>query len=125
MMLVCLAIMVLGSVLAAVGRTFLWLIVGRALQGFSAALIPVGISIMRDELPKEKIGSAVALMSATLGIGSALGLPLAGMLYESLGWHSIFWVAAAAGLLLLIAVAAGGPRIQGPHARPLRLPRRR
>lgn len=105
MMLVCLGLMVLGSVLAAVGSTFPWIIAGRALQGFSAALIPVGISIMRDELPKEKIGSAVALMSATLGIGSALGLPLAGILYESFGWHSIFWVAAAAGLLLLIAVA--------------------
>ena len=48
------------------------------MQGFASALIPVGISIMRDELPKEKMGSAVALMSATLGIGSALGLPLAG-----------------------------------------------
>jgi len=105
MMLLCLALMVAGSVVAAVGGTFLWIIVGRALQGFSSALIPVGISVMRDELPKEKIGSAVALMSATLGIGSALGLPLAGILYQAFGWHSIFWVSAAAGTLLLIAVA--------------------
>lgn len=104
MMVICLAIMVAGSIVAAVGGSFLWLIVGRALQGFSSALIPVGISIMRDELPKEKMGSAVALMSATLGIGSALGLPLAGLLYESLGWESIFWVSAAAGTLLLAAV---------------------
>lgn len=104
MMVICLAIMVAGSIVAAVGGSFLWLIVGRALQGFSSALIPVGISIMRDELPKEKMGSAVALMSATLGIGSALGLPLAGVLYESLGWESIFWVSAAAGSLLLAAV---------------------
>ena len=88
----------------------MWLIIGRALQGFATALIPVGISIMRDELPKEKMGSAVALMSATLGIGSALGLPLAGVLYESLGWESIFWVSAAAGSLLLAAVRAGGSR---------------
>ncbi|CAH0292839.1 Multidrug resistance protein Stp [Arthrobacter sp. Bi83] len=104
MMVVCLAIMVAGSVMAALGGSFLWLIIGRALQGFSSALIPVGISIMRDELPKEKMGSAVALMSATLGIGSAMGLPLAGVLYESLGWESIFWVAAGAGSLLLLAV---------------------
>ena len=104
MMVICLAIMVAGSIVAAVGGSFLWLIVGRALQGFSSALIPVDISIMRDELPKEKMGSAVALMSATLGIGSALGLPLAGLLYESLGWESIFWVSAAAGSLLLTAV---------------------
>jgi MFS family permease len=105
MMVVCLAIMVAGSVLAAVGGSFVWLIIGRTLQGFATALIPVGISIMRDELPKEKMGSAVALMSATLGIGSALGLPLAGVLYQSLGWASIFWVSAAAGTLLLVAVA--------------------
>ncbi|MDQ0691342.1 MFS transporter [Arthrobacter sp. W4I7] len=104
MMMVCLAVMVLGSVVAALGGSFLWLIIGRTLQGFATALIPVGISIMRDELPKEKMGSAVALMSATLGIGSALGLPLAGVLYESLGWSSIFWVSAAAGVLLLLAV---------------------
>lgn len=104
MMAACLAIMVLGSVLAAVGGNFLWLIIGRTMQGFAISLIPVGISIMRDELPKEKMGSAVALMSATLGIGSALGLPLAGLLYESLGWRSIFWVTAVAGSLLLIAV---------------------
>lgn len=104
MMVVCMAIMVVGSILAAVGGSFLWLIIGRAMQGFSSALIPVGISIMRDELPREKMGSAVALMSATLGIGSALGLPLAGILYESLGWESIFWVSAGAGTLLLLAV---------------------
>ncbi|WP_051423060.1 MFS transporter [Arthrobacter sp. MA-N2] len=104
MMVVCLAIMVAGSVMAAVGASFVWLIIGRTLQGFATALIPVGISIMRDELPKEKMGSAVALMSATLGIGSALGLPLAGVLYQSLGWASIFWVSAAAGTLLLVAV---------------------
>ena len=96
MMVVCLAIMVAGSVMAAVGGSFVWLVIGRMLQGFASVLIPVGISIMRDELPKEKMGFAVALMSATLGIGSALGLPLAGVLYESLGWASIFWVSAAA-----------------------------
>jgi MFS family permease len=104
MMVVCLAIMVVGSILAAVGGSFLFLIIGRTLQGFASALIPVGISIMRDELPKEKMGSAVALMSATLGIGSALGLPLAGVMYESMGWASIFWVSAGAGALLLVSV---------------------
>jgi MFS family permease len=116
MMVVCLAIMVAGSIVAAIGGSFLWLIIGRAMQGFSSALIPVGISIMRDELPKEKMGSAVALMSATLGIGSALGLPLAGVLYESLGWESIFWVSAAAGTLLLAAVVLVVPesRVRTP-----------
>src|SRR3954451_8219538 len=67
MMMVCIALMVSGSLLAALSSgSFLLLIIGRSLQGFSAALIPVGISIMRDELPREKVSSAIALMSATL-----------------------------------------------------------
>ena len=69
MMLVCIVLMTAGSLVAALSAgSFLALVVGRSLQGFAAALIPVGISIMRDELPKNKVGSAIALMSATLGL---------------------------------------------------------
>ena len=61
---------------------------------------------MRDELPKEKVGSAVALMSATLGIGAALGLPLSGIIFEQFGWEAIFWISAATGVLLIGGVLA-------------------
>lgn len=104
MMLVCMVAMTVGSVIAALSATFVLVIVGRAFQGFAAALIPIGISIMRDELPREKVSSAVALMSATLGIGGALGLPLAGVVSENLGWHANFWLSAVVGVLLLIAI---------------------
>jgi MFS family permease len=104
MMILCMVTMTAGSVIAALGDAFLTVIIGRSLQGFAAALIPIGISIMRDELPKEKVGSAVALMSATLGIGSALGLPLSGIIYENLGWQAIFWTSAGAGLALIVGV---------------------
>ncbi|MDQ6752430.1 MAG: MFS transporter [Actinomycetota bacterium] len=106
MMIVAMIMMVIGSLIAALGGGFLWLVVGRSFQGFAASLIPVGISIMRDELPKEKIASAVALMSATLGIGSALGLPLSGLIYQSMGWQAIFWISAAIGVALILAVLA-------------------
>ncbi len=106
MMILCLCAMTAGSVVAAAGAAFPTVIVGRSLQGFAAALIPIGISIMRDELPREKVGSAVALMSATLGIGSALGLPLSGLIYENLGWQAIFWFSAAAGAALIVGVLA-------------------
>jgi MFS family permease len=93
MMLVCIVLMTAGSLVAALSAgSFVTLVVGRSLQGFAAALIPVGISIMRDELPKKKVGSAIALMSATLGIGGALGLPLGGILFDRFGWQSVFWV---------------------------------
>lgn len=104
MMLVSLTAMVAGSVLAGVGGTFLTVLVGRGLQGLASALIPVGIGILRDELPKSKVAGATAMMSATLGIGSALGLPLTGLLYEHLGWEAVFWASAAAGVAMFAAV---------------------
>ncbi|QSR29384.1 MFS transporter [Nocardioides sp. S5] len=104
MLLVSLGAMILGSVICALEVSFVTMIVGRALQGFGAALIAVGISILRDKLPPERIGTAVALMSATMGIGSALGLPLAGVLSDWLGWHSIFWFGAVTGAVLVVAL---------------------
>jgi MFS family permease len=104
MLVIALGAMILGSVICALEVSFLTMIVGRALQGFGASLIAVGISILRDELPAERIGTAVALMSATMGIGSALGLPLAGLLTDLLGWHSIFWFGAVASAMLVVAL---------------------
>jgi MFS family permease len=105
MMLVCIILMTAGSLVAAFSAgSFIALVVGRSLQGFAAALIPVGISIMRDELPKNKVGSAIALMSATLGIGGALGLPLGGILFAQFGWQSVFWVSAGVGVAIGVAV---------------------
>ena len=106
MMLVCIVLMTAGSIVAALGADFATIVAGRSLQGFSSALIPVGISIMRDELPREKVSSAIALMSATLGIGGALGLPLGGILYQQAGWESVFWLSAAVGAAILVAVFA-------------------
>jgi len=104
MIVVALITMSAGSILGAVGGGFITTVVARGMQGFAASLIPVGISIMRDSLPRERVGFAIALMSATLGIGMALGLPLSGVLYSSFGFASVFWVAAIGGVLLAVAV---------------------
>ena len=104
MIVVALITMTAGSILVAVGGGFVTTVVGRGLQGFAASLIPVGISIMRDSLPRERVGFAIALMSATLGIGMSLGLPLSGVLYGNFGFDSIFWVAAIGGTLVTVAV---------------------
>lgn len=109
MMLISMTMIVVGSLVAAIGGNFVALLIGRGLQGFAISMIPVGISIMRDELPKEKVASATALMSATLGIGSALGLPLSGLIFEHLGWPAIFWLSTIVGVLLIIAVAVVVP----------------
>lgn len=106
MLVFALSSMLVGSVICAVEASFEMMLAGRALQGLGSSVIAVGISIMRDELPSERVSTAVALMSATMGIGSALGLPLAGLLMESLNWHAVFWFGAAASALLIAALYA-------------------
>lgn len=109
MLLVSLVVLVAGSVVAALSDTLTPLVVGRAMQGLAAGVIPLGISIMRDELPKERMASAMALMSASLGIGGALGLPAAAFLADNADWHVLFWASAAMAALCLALVAAVVP----------------
>ncbi|WP_089960120.1 MFS transporter [Lentzea xinjiangensis] len=104
MLVVSLAMVVAGSVVAALSGSLVPLVAGRAVQGLAVGVIPLGISIMRDELPAERLASATALMSASLGVGGALGLPAAALLVERSDWHLLFWTSAAAGAIVLVAV---------------------
>ncbi|MFE2724240.1 MFS transporter [Kitasatospora sp. NPDC059327] len=98
-LLASLGVLTAGSVLCAVSSQIGVLIAGRALQGAALAVIPLGISIIRDELPAERVLPSIALMSSTLGIGAAVGLPVAALVVENFDWHTMFWASAALGLL--------------------------
>lgn len=103
--MVLLGLLALGSVVAALSPTVVPLIIGRALQGLGMGVIPLGISILRDVVHRDRVGSAIALVSATLGVGGAFGLPLSAAVTEHADWHVLFWGAAAlsAGVLVLVA----------------------
>ncbi|MER7938848.1 MULTISPECIES: MFS transporter [unclassified Streptomyces] len=104
MLLVSLTLLVCGSVVAALSDSLVPMIVGRALQGLSASVVPLGISIMRDELPPERLAGSTALMSASLGVGGALGLPAAAFIADHFDWHVLFWTSAALGVVAFALV---------------------
>ena len=109
-MLGCTALLVVGSVLCATASSVVPMIVGRAFQGAAMGLIPLGISVMRDLLPPERLGSSIALMSASLGIGGALGLPAAAAVAEYGSWRGLFWGAAVLALVVAFLVHRFLPR---------------
>ena len=104
MLVVALGLVTVGSALGALSPDVGTLIVARALQGASFGVVPLGISIMRDVLPEGRVGSGVALMSSSLGIGGAVGLPLTGVVAEHASWRWLFAGAAVLGVLLVAAV---------------------
>lgn len=103
MMLVSLAVSVLGALLGALSTDLSLLIAARALQGVGVALVPVAIAIMRDELPRDQVPLGVALMSATLAIGSGVALPLSGLIVTHMDWHASFWLSGLVGAILIVS----------------------
>ncbi|WP_134742336.1 MFS transporter [Nocardioides sp. 503] len=104
MLLVAIGALTAGSLLTALTSDITLLIVGRAIQGASAAAIPLGISLLASTMPKEKVGSSIALISAMLGVGGALGLPLAGFVAENADFHALFWITSVAGLVSFLGI---------------------
>lgn len=111
-----LVLLIAGSVIAALGSSLVPVVIGRVLQGCAMGVIPLGISIMRDVLPPERLGSAIGFMSSSLGVGGALGLPAAALITQYSSWHTLFWTSAVMGTIALLAVrllVAESPRRSG------------
>src|SRR3954451_20428201 len=93
MLLIALGIFAVGSVVAATAGSFAMLLVGRTVQGTSAAVVPLAIGIVRDELPPARVAVTIGLLSSMLGIGGGAALILAGFLVDHGGLDAIFWSA--------------------------------
>lgn len=98
-----LALLVIGSVMAALATSLAWLVVARVLQGFVSALVPLSIGVVRDSVPRNQLATGIGVLSATMGIGSGGGMILAGL--ASGDFHLLFWITAAISLVALIVVA--------------------
>jgi MFS family permease len=115
-LIICTVLLTIGSLIAALSSSLLLMVVGRALQGFGMPIIPLGISVLRASVPAHRVGTAMGLMSASLGVGGALGLPLSAVIADSFDWHALFWFAAALGTLCGLLFAALVPRTPSASA---------
>jgi MFS family permease len=102
MLIVCAATLTVGSLIAAMTSSLLPFIVGRGLQGFGIAIIPLAISVLRAALPADRVGSAMGLISSSLGVGGALGLPLSAVVAQKADWHTVFWGASVLGIMAML-----------------------
>ncbi|WP_314036891.1 MFS transporter [Dietzia sp. CH92] len=101
----CTAVMVAGSVLCALAGSLWPMLIGRFLQGLGIGVIPIGIATMREVLPAARLAPSISLMSSSLGVGGALGLPAAAALAQYGSWQWMFWGTALLGLGIMAAMA--------------------
>ena len=53
-----------------------------------------------------RAGQGIALVSAMLGVGGALGLPVAGVVAQHADYHVLFWICVAGGAVTLGGIVA-------------------
>jgi len=93
-----------ASVLAALSTTAPMLITARALLGIGgAALAPSTLSLIRHLfLDPGQRTFAIGIWAASHSVGGALGPLIGGVLLQSFGWASVFWIGVPVMALLLM-----------------------
>jgi EmrB/QacA subfamily drug resistance transporter len=82
-----------GSLLCGFAPTAWFLVAARVVQAFGGAqLTPASLALVLPEFPVEKRTQAIAIWGASGGLAAALGPPIGGVLVDTLGWRSLFFV---------------------------------
>jgi MFS family permease len=116
------AMLAAGSLICALSDTLTPVLVGRVMQGLALGFIPVGIAMMREVTPPSMTSTAIASMSATLGVGGAIGLPLAAWIADTFDFHALFWTSTGVALLMLLAVLFAVPHVDDANGGRLDVP---
>src|SRR5947207_11251748 len=91
LLMIVLVLLALGTLLSATASSLSLMILGRVIQGIGGGIFPLAFSIIRDELPNERVPGAIGLVSSLLGIGGGAGVVFAGIVTENLSYHWLFW----------------------------------
>jgi EmrB/QacA subfamily drug resistance transporter len=75
----------------------------RVLQGlFGALLQPAALALLRTAFPGEKLNQAMGAWGAIIGLSSAAGPIVGGVLVEQATWQTVFFINAPVGVVALI-----------------------
>ncbi|MFE2888570.1 MFS transporter [Streptomyces graminifolii] len=109
----------LGSLLCSVAPGLDSLIWFRMIQAVGGSMLnPVAMSIITNTFtePRER-ARAIGVWGAVVGISMAAGPLIGGLLVDSVGWRSIFWINLPVGLAALLLTLKFIPESRAPKAR--------
>jgi EmrB/QacA subfamily drug resistance transporter len=114
-----LVVFTIGSALCSVAPNLDALVVFRMVQAVGGSMLnPVAMSIITNTFtdPRER-ARAIGAWGAVVGISMAAGPLVGGLLVESVGWRSIFWLNLPVGLAALVLTLRYVPESRAPKAR--------
>ena len=78
-------------------------------DGCAVGLFPLAYSLIRDELPPQRVVGAIALLAGLVASGAALGQSLGGLISDSFGFRSVFWISLVLGVASIAALLLSCP----------------
>ncbi|WP_369231298.1 MFS transporter [Streptomyces sp. R21] len=111
----------LSSVLCALAGSTSVLLVGRAIQGVCGSImIPVSLALVSATYTEAVARArAIGIWAGIGGLALSAGPVVGGLLVDSVGWQSIFWVNVPIGLLATVVLSRLLSENHGPRARRL------
>lgn len=85
---------------------FTFMVAARTVQGIGLTILPLGMSLVREEFPRELVPRAQGLLSAMFGVGFAVSLPLGSFVSQTYGWRATYHSAIpfVVGLAIIVVV---------------------
>lgn len=114
-----LVVFTLGSALCSIAPNLETLVAFRMVQAVGGSMLnPVAMSIITNTFtePRER-ARAIGVWGGVVGISMAAGPLVGGLLVDSVGWRSIFWVNLPVGLAALLLTLRYVPESRAPKAR--------
>ncbi|MFG2022419.1 MFS transporter [Streptomyces sp. NPDC048825] len=114
-----LVVFTIGSVLCSLAPNLESLIAFRMVQAVGGSMLnPVAMSIITNTFtdPRER-ARAIGVWGGVVGISMAAGPLVGGLLVDSVGWRSIFWINLPVGLAALLLTFRYVPESRAPKAR--------
>lgn len=117
--LVGLVVFAVGSLLCSLAPGLEWLVVFRMVQAVGGSMLnPVAMSIITNTFtdPRER-ARAIGAWGGVVGISMAAGPVIGGLLVQSVGWRSIFWINVPIGALAFFLTLRYVPESRAPKPR--------
>ncbi|MBA4864357.1 MFS transporter [Streptomyces sp. PSKA54] len=114
-----LVVFTVGSALCSLAPSLELLVVFRMVQAVGGSMLnPVAMSIITNTFtePRER-ARAIGVWGGVVGISMAAGPLIGGLLVESVGWRSIFWMNVPVGVAALLLTARYVPESRAPKPR--------
>ena len=103
-------VVVFGSLLTALPFSFVWLIVGRGVQGVGLGLPALMMGVARDHVSPPRAPSTMSLISVASTISVGIGYPVAGLVTEIAGVRAAYSIGVVVSLAAFLVALKAVPK---------------